>query len=357
MNRKAYAKINLALDITGRTENGYHTVEMIMQTISLHDDLEISLNDTGTINLEVSCEETVSGELTEQGTDRDNLAYRAAEVFFKELEKQEYKRQSVGAGAVGSGAVVAGVVDTGAVGTGAGADIRLYKRIPSGAGLGGGSSDAAEVLKGLNELTGSLLTEEKLKDIAAKLGSDVPFFISGGTARCTGTGTDIEKLRPIGDMFYVVIAKPFKGNPTPLIYREYDNAAAGSRAKDFERPDIDAISSAVNSISSNKTDRTASKTAAFAGADSSKTSVLTEILLRNNINVLEKADERISYSITKEIKTELLKRGAITSCMSGSGSAVYGLFTDREKMEAAARGLRESDLKDRLKAVIETATC
>lgn len=342
MNRKAYAKINLALNITGIQENGYHTVDMIMQTIGLHDDLEISLNDTGTINLEVSCDETVRGELTEQGTDVDNLAYRAATAFFKELGNKKD-----GSRFVGTGAGVAG----------AGADIRLHKRIPSGAGLGGGSSDAAEVLKGLNELTGSLLTEEELKDIAAKLGSDVPFFISGGTARCTGTGTDIEKLRPIGDMFYVVIAKPFTGNPTPLIYREYDNAAAGSKAKDFERPDIDALSSAINGISSNKTDRTAWKTAAFAGAGSSETSVLTEIILQNNINVLEKADERISYSITKEIKTELLKLGAIMSCMSGSGSAVYGLFTDREKMETAARGLRESDLKDRLKAVIETVTC
>ena len=342
MTRKAYAKINLALNITGIQENGYHTVDMIMQTIGLHDDLEISLNDTGRINLAVTCDEAVRGELTEQGTDMDNLAYRAATAFFKELENKKD-----GSRFVGKGAGVAGV----------GADIRLHKRIPSGAGLGGGSSDAAEVLKGLNELTGSLLTEEELKDIAAKLGSDVPFFISGGTARCTGTGTDIEKLRPIGDMFYVVIAKPFTGNPTPLIYREYDNAAAGSKAKDFERPDIDAISSAVNGISSNKTDRTAYKTPAFAGAGSSETSVLTEILLQNNINVLEKADERISYSITKEIKMELLKLGAITSCMSGSGSAVYGLFTDREKMEAAARALRESDLKDRLKAVIETVTC
>lgn len=347
MNRKAYAKINLALNITGIQENGYHTVDMIMQTIGLHDDLEISLNDTGRINLAVTCDEAVRGELTELGTDMDNLAYRAAIAFFKELENKKDGSRFVGKGAGVAGAGVAGV----------GADIRLHKRIPSGAGLGGGSSDAAEVLKGLNELTGSLLTEEELKDIAAKLGSDVPFFISGGTARCTGTGTDIEKLRPIGDMFYVVIAKPFTGNPTPLIYREYDNAAAGSKAKDFERPDIDAISSAVNGISSNKTDRTAYKTPAFAGAGSSETSVLTEILLQNNINVLEKADERISYSITKEIKMELLKLGAITSCMSGSGSAVYGLFTDREKMEAAARALRESDLKDRLKAVIETVTC
>ena len=347
MNRKAYAKINLALDITGIQENGYHTVDMIMQTIGLHDDLEISLNDTGRINLAVTCDEAVRGELTEQGTDRDNLAYRAATAFFKELENKKDESRFVGTGAGAAGVGIAG----------AGADIKLHKRIPSGAGLGGGSSDAAEVLKGLNELTGSLLTEEELKDIAAKLGSDVPFFISGGTARCTGTGTDIEKLRPIGDMFYVVIAKPFTGNPTPLIYREYDNAAAGSKAKDFERPDIDAISSAVNGISSNKTDRTAYKTPAFAGAGSSETSVLTEILLQNNINVLEKADERINYSITKEIKMELLKLGAITSCMSGSGSAVYGLFTDREKMEAAARALRESDLKDRLKAVIETVTC
>ena len=347
MNRKAYAKINLALDITGIQENGYHTVDMIMQTINLHDDLEISLNDTGRINLAVTCDEAVRGELTEQGTDRDNLAYRAATDFFKELENKKDGSRFVGTGAGAAGVGIAG----------AGADIKLHKRIPSGAGLGGGSSDAAEVLKGLNELTGSLLTEEELKDIAAKLGSDVPFFISGGTARCTGTGTDIEKLRPIGDMFYVVIAKPFTGNPTPLIYREYDNAAAGSKAKDFERPDIDALSSAVNGISSNKTDRTAYKTPAFAGAGSSETSVLTEILLQNNINVLEKADERISYSITKEIKMELLKLGAITSCMSGSGSAVYGLFTDREKMEAAARALRESDLKDRLKAVIETVTC
>lgn len=337
MNRKAYAKINLALDITGRTENGYHTVDMIMQTISLHDDLEISLNDTGTVNLEVVCDETVRGELTEQAADRDNLAYRAAEAFFKELENKEDGRLSVGAGD--------------------GADIRLHKRIPSGAGLGGGSSDAAEVLKGLNELTGSLFTEEELKDIAAKLGSDVPFFISGGTARCTGTGTDIEKLRPIGHMFYVLIAKPFKGNPTPLLYREYDKAAYGLEAEDIERPDIDAICSAVNGIPSNKTDGTAYKSAAFAGAGSSKSSVLTLILLQNNINVLEKADERIYYSITKEIKTKLFKLGAITSCMSGSGSAVYGLFADREKMEAAAKGLRESDLKDRLKAVIETVTC
>lgn len=347
MNRKAYAKINLALDITGIQENGYHTVDMIMQTISLHDDLEISLNDTGRINLAVTCDEAVSGELTEQGTDMDNLAYRAAIAFFKELENKKDGSRFVGTGA--------GVAGVGAAGVGA--DIRLHKRIPSGAGLGGGSSDAAEVLKGLNELTGSLLTEEELKDIAAKLGSDVPFFISGGTARCTGTGTDIEKLRPIRDMFYVVIAKPFTGNPTPLIYREYDNATAGSKAKDFERPDIDALSSAINGISSNKADRAAYKTAAFAGAGSGETSVLTEILLQNNINVLEKADERINYSITKEIKTELLKLGAITSCMSGSGSAVYGLFTDREKMEAAVRGLRESYLKDRLKAVIETATC
>ena len=347
MNRKAYAKINLALDITGIQENGYHTVDMIMQTIGLHDDLEISLNDTGRINLAVTCDEAVRGELTEQGTDRDNLAYRAATAFFKELGNKKDGSRFVGTGVGVAGAGVAGV----------GADIRLHKRIPSGAGLGGGSSDAAEVLKGLNELTGSLLTEEELKDIAAKLGSDVPFFISGGTARCTGTGTDIEKLRPIGDMFYVVIAKPFTGNPTPLIYREYDNAAAGSKAKDFERPDMEALSSAINGISSNKADRTAYKPAAFAGAGSSETSVLTEILLQNNINVLEKADERINYSITKEIKMELLKLGAITSCMSGSGSAVYGLFTDREKMEAAARGLRESDLKDRLKAVIETVTC
>ena len=347
MNRKAYAKINLALDITGIQENGYHTVDMIMQTINLHDDLVISLNDTGRINLAVTCDEAVRGELTEQGTDRDNLAYRAATAFFKELENKKDGSRFVGTGAGVAGAGVAGV----------GADIRLHKRIPSGAGLGGGSSDAAEVLKGLNELTGSLLTEEELKDIAAKLGSDVPFFISGGTARCTGTGTDIEKLRPIGDMFYVVIAKPFTGNPTPLIYREYDNAAAGSKAKDFERPDIDALSSAINGISSNKTDRTAYKPAAFAGAGNRETSVLTEILLQNNINVLEKADERINYSITKEIKTELLKLGAITSCMSGSGSAVYGLFTDRKKMEAAARSLRESDLKDRLKAVIKTVTC
>lgn len=347
MNRKAYAKINLALNITGIQENGYHTVDMIMQTINLHDDLEISLNNTGRINLAVTCDEAVRGELTEQGTDVDNLAYRAAIAFFKELENKKDGSRFVGKGAGVAGAGVAGV----------GADIRLHKRIPSGAGLGGGSSDAAEVLKGLNELTGSLLTEEELKDIAAKLGSDVPFFISGGTARCTGTGTDIEKLRPIGDMFYVVIAKPFTGNPTPLIYREYDNAAAGSKAKDFKRPDIDALSSAINGISENKTDRTACKTAAFAGAGSSETSVLTEILLQNNINVLEKADERISYSITKEIKTELLKLGAITSCMSGSGSAVYGLFTDKEKMETAVRGLRESELKDRLKAVIETVTC
>ena len=153
MKFKAYAKINLSLDIVGKMENGYHELRMIMHSVDLFDDVDITLNDTGEIS--------VSTNLHYLPNDRKNLAYRAAECFFNET------------------------------GINKGADISVFKRIPVCAGLAGGSTDAAAVLRGLNEMTGAGLSLKNLAEMGKTLGADVPYCVHGGTMLAEGIGDTI----------------------------------------------------------------------------------------------------------------------------------------------------------------------
>lgn len=181
IQEKAAAKINLALAVGNRREDGYHDIDTVMHSISLADCVEIRPSD----RIDV----TVEGAELPQGP--DNLAYAAASLFFKETGK------------------------------GGGASIRLEKHIPVAAGLGGGSSDAAAVLRGLNCMTGAGLSAGRLRELGARLGSDIPFCIEGGCARCMGRGEEIHPV-PFWDELSLVICRPDFPLNTPEAYKEAD---------------------------------------------------------------------------------------------------------------------------------------
>ena len=145
----AFAKLNLTLDVLGKREDGYHDLKSVMQTISIRDDVEIDIGTGKPWSLECSAEGIP--------TDRKNLAWKAAEVFCQEMKKDPD-----------------------------GISIRIHKRIPSGAGLGGGSADAAAVLRALNRHYGSPLSVLALAELGARVGSDVPFCVLCGTAMVEG---------------------------------------------------------------------------------------------------------------------------------------------------------------------------
>lgn len=178
---KAPAKLNLALDVTGTTENGYHTVDMIMQTIGLFETVEI----TKSQGYSLEC----PGSFVP--TDDKNTATKAASAFFRE---------------------------TGLL---AGADIIIHKTVPTRAGMAGGSADAAAVLVGLNTLYNAGLSTQQLCRMGAAIGADVPFSIVGGTVRATGIG---EVLTPLASLpaCWFCVAMPEGGVSTPAAYSRYD---------------------------------------------------------------------------------------------------------------------------------------
>ncbi len=180
---KANAKINLTLDIVGVREDGYHILDMIMQSVSLADTVKISLNDTLLINVESSCG-TISGE--------NNIAYNAVRYFLKEAK-----------------------INTGV-------NVYIEKNIPMSAGLGGGSADAAAVLLALNRLLNSPLDKNTLKKIALNLGADVPYFLYGGTVRVGGIGEKMNVLPPMPDCFIIIAKNATKGS-TKEMYQSIDS--------------------------------------------------------------------------------------------------------------------------------------
>ena len=179
----AYAKINLGLDITGRREDGYHLVDMIMQSIRLHDRVFLEKEKEAGIRLSSNYPWVPAGDT--------NLAVRAAKLLFEEF----------------------GITE--------GLAIRLEKRIPVAAGLAGGSTDAAAVLYGVNRMYGLGLSREELRTRGCRLGADVPFCLMRGTARARGIGEILEEL-PAAPSCHVVLAKPREGVSTKDAYAAYD---------------------------------------------------------------------------------------------------------------------------------------
>jgi 4-diphosphocytidyl-2-C-methyl-D-erythritol kinase len=271
VSMRAYAKINLGLDVIGKLENGYHEVRMIMQSINLYDKVSVTRNKTGRINVKTN--------LTFLPTGPDNLVYRAAAMLIEEFGIQD------------------------------GVDIDLYKFIPVAAGMAGGSTDAAAVLKAVNKIFGLGLDDGALMERGAKLGADIPYCIMGGTALAEGIG---ERLTPLPKCprFYLVIAKPGISVSTKMVY--------GSLRLDdtIIHPDTEGIIEAI-------------------------TNKDVEGIADRLCNVLESVTVK-EYPVIQDIKTEMIRYGALNSLMSGSGPTVFGIFTDENKAKECNEYLRKS---------------
>ncbi len=299
MNIKANAKINLSLDIIGRDERAYHLLRMIMQSISLCDDIELIKLDEPGINISVKDERGTGNSIIP--ADKSNLMYKAADELMR----------------------LCGINE--------GIDIRLIKRIPSEAGLGGGSADAAAVLKGMNELYALGLSEAQLMQLGLKLGADIPFCIQGGTALAEGIG---EKLTAIDNHchMYVLLIKPRQGMSTPKVYAAYDELTAlhgsGTLSAQPEHVDTDGLKAALT--------------------EGDCISMYAKIK-----NVLE-PPVISEIPLIERIKADLLGCGAEAAAMTGSGSVVYGLYTDADSMQHAAEFIRVCDYFNEISDIIES---
>lgn len=265
---KAPAKINLSLDVLNKRPDGYHEVEMIMTTIDLADRIELILEEKDEINI-VSLNRFVPD-------DQRNLAYQAAKLL-----KEQYH-------------VTKGVT------------IKIEKNIPVAAGLAGGSSDAAAVLRGLNRLWNLNLSLDKLAELGSKIGSDVSFCVYGGTALATGRGEMIKQL-PAPPICWVVLAKPFIGVSTADIYKKLD-------VSQINHPDTEAMIKSIHT------------------GDYSQ-------MCRNVGNVLEDVTLNL-YPEVAQIKEQMKKFGADAVLMSGSGPTVFGLIHHDSRMNRVYNGLR-----------------
>lgn len=268
----AFAKLNLTLDVLGKREDGYHDIKSIMQTISIRDDVEVDVGTGQPWTLECSQEGIP--------TDERNLAWKAAKVYCDSLKKDPN-----------------------------GLTIRITKRIPSGAGMGGGSADAAAVLRALNRHYGNPLSILALAELGAQVGSDVPFCVLCGTAMCEGRGELLRKLPDMPDCVFVV-CKPEFSVSTPELYKEIDQVAIP------KHPDHMAMESAL-----------------LAG-DAAKVADL----IYNVFDPVVTADHlEINY-----IKSICNSYGALGMQMTGSGSAVYAIMPSFEYAAVVCNMLKDN---------------
>ena len=271
LQEPAYAKINLTLDILGKREDGYHEIESVMQQITLCDDVEIDVETGEDWKLECDWEEVP--------TDSSNLAWKAAGLFYKSIGKDPQ-----------------------------GITIRITKRIPMGAGLAGGSADAAAVLRALNRHEGEPYTIWDLARLSAKVGSDVPFCVLGGTCLATGRGEILTQLLPMPQCFYC-IAKPEFSVSTRELYAAFD------RAEVVYHPDNKGMQKSLDQ-------HDLMHVAGYVG------------------NVMEPIVSTEHPEI-QEIKTIMNDCGASGTAMTGSGSAVYGIFDSFDMAAMASLQLME----------------
>lgn len=265
---RAVAKITLSLDVVAKRDDGYHDVEMVMTTIDLADRLEFQILTEDRID--------VTADNQYVPNDERNLAYKAAH----ELKKTYHIPHGV--------------------------RINIQKNIPVSAGLGGGSSDAAAVLRGLNRIWNLKLSLKQLAEIGVRIGSDVPFCVYGSTALVSGRGEKVRKILPPPSC-WVVLAKPDLGVSTRNIFRHI-------HMDDIHHPDTDGVLEAISENSIHK--------------------------LGNCIgNALEEITFKY-YPETKRIKEKMIQYGARGVLMSGSGPTIYGLVAQHTKAQRIYNGLR-----------------
>lgn len=270
---KALAKINLGLDVVRRREDGYHEVRMIMQTIHLYDQLLIKKEKEPGIQ--------IASNLAFLPVNDNNLVYKAGKLLMDEFH------------------------------IGEGVSVELTKRIPVAAGMAGGSTDAAAMLYGMNEIFGLGLTRKQLMDRGVLIGADVPYCLMRGTALAEGIGEKLKSLPPMVKC-PVLIAKPNISVSTKFVYQNL------VLDENTVHPDIDGM---IENIKANDL---------HAIADSMG-------------NVLESVTIP-HYPIIEEIKNRMKASGAINAMMSGSGPTVFGLFEDEETARKAMEDMKESGL-------------
>lgn len=251
---KSNAKINLSLDVLNLREDGYHNIDSIFQEISLHDTISISINKTSEIK--------VSTNVSNIPNNEKNIAFKAAKMYLEHVQEQSL-----------------------------GVEIFIDKKIPSEAGLGGGSSNAASVLTTLDKLLNFNVPKDNIFKIASKIGADVPFFLIGGICHITGIGEQITQVENMSK-FHILVAKGSNGISTAFAYKK-----------------IDAL-----------TNRSHHDTAKILNAIS-KNDIFS--LSKECLNTFELVTEDTDVF---KIKNIMINNGAIFSLLSGSGSSVFGIF-------------------------------
>lgn len=270
---KALAKINLGLDVVRRREDGYHEVRMVMQTIHLYDQLLIQKSETPGIQ--------IHSNLIFLPVNENNLVYKAGKLLMDEFD-----------------------IHTGV-------SVELNKRIPVAAGMAGGSTDAAAMLYGMNQLFGLKLKRKDLMERGVQIGADVPYCIMRGTALAEGIGEKLSSLPPMVKC-PVLIAKPAVSVSTKFVYQNL------KLNEQTPHPDIDAL---ITDIRNSDLDNIC--------ADMGN--VLETVTIPN-------------YPVIAQIKEQMLKSGAKASMMSGSGPTVFGLFGDEETARRARAEMKASGL-------------
>ncbi|MGN0982874.1 MAG: 4-(cytidine 5'-diphospho)-2-C-methyl-D-erythritol kinase [Candidatus Limivicinus sp.] len=270
VHEKAYAKLNISLDVGNRREDGFHDMTMVMQSISLADAVTVTLNNSGKVRAKTSLP-FIPG-------DERNLAVKAALCYLEAIGRR-----------------------------GQGALIEIDKLVPVGAGMGGGSSDAAAVLRAMNTLFDHALSTAELERLSCAVGSDVAFCVAGGTALATGRGEKLEALPPLPACAFVV-CKPEFSISTPELFRKLDQMPLR------RHPDTAGLVTAI------------------------REGQLSQVC-RRMYNVFEDVDDRRMRTVA-DIKSRLLDAGALGAVMTGTGSAVFGVFAPGQALEGVCAPLR-----------------
>lgn len=280
LHETANAKINLFLDITGRRDDGYHELHSCMQTVGLCDTISAEIStDTDEKSITLTCSDS------SLPADSSNLVWRAAEMYLKEANISGYKL-----------------------------DIHIEKRIPVFAGLGGGSADAAAMLRLLNRHFRDALDGDTLLTLATRLGADVPFCLRGGTCRCEGIG-DVLTPVVVRPDYTVLIAKNGEGVSTAEAFRLLDEAYEAEPHRVRSAEDV------------------------YTALDSGNAHALRSCMY----NAFEKVILPLR-PLAQELKDIMNAYGAICSQMTGSGPSVFGIFLSDARAEVCASALRKKGI-------------
>lgn len=264
---KAYAKVNLSLDILGKRKDGYHEISSIMQSIDLADILEFEKSEI----VKIFCDDhrVPLGE--------DNLILKVINLLKAKFQIKE------------------------------GMLVKLNKKIPLAAGLGGGSADAAATIVALDKLWNLGMSREEKMEIALKIGADVPFCLEGGTKIARGIGEILEDLK--GPSMHLLVVKPDIEVFTKDVYNKWDSFG-------FKSSYVTAL--VVQAIQEGDIYKIAKN-------------------VKNDLELITLQE----YPVIKQIKEEMIKKGALGCAMTGSGSAVYGIFDDLQKLSKAYEDLKK----------------